>query len=99
MQVIVVGTDVPDVTADVIACANSELDGHDISLGPSKDGGYYLVGMSKPHEALFRNIEWSTPTVHAATQAAANAAGLSFVQETSLPRLRDIDFLEVRTNV
>lgn len=99
MQVIIVGTDVPDLTAEVIVRANSELTVHDISLGPSEDGGYYLIAMHTPHEGLFRDIQWSTSTVHTATQAAAVTAGLSFAQETSLPRLRDIDFVEVRTGV
>jgi Uncharacterized protein conserved in bacteria (DUF2064) len=97
MQVIVVGTDVPDLTAEVISCANGELDGHDISMGPSEDGGYYLIAMKQPHKALFQNVQWSTPSVHETTQAAANAVGLSFALETSLPRLRDIDFVEVCT--
>ena len=97
MQVIVIGTDVPDLTAEVIVQANVELNVHDISLGPAEDGGYYLIAMHRPHEALFRDIQWSTPTVFAATQAAAIAEKLRFAQETSLPKLRDIDFIEVRT--
>jgi glycosyltransferase A (GT-A) superfamily protein (DUF2064 family) len=99
MQVIIVGTDVPDITAEVIASANAELDANDISLGPSEDGGYYLIAMSQPHHALFQNIQWSTCTVRSATQDAANNAGLKFAQETSLPRLKDIDFFEVRNLV
>lgn len=90
------GTDVPDITAEAIAHANGELNVHDISLGPSEDGGYYLIAMSSPHADLFRNIHWSTSNVHTATLAAASAAGLSFPQQTSLPRLRDIDYVEVR---
>jgi uncharacterized protein len=95
MQVIVLGTDVPDLTAEVISQANAELDGHEICLGPSEDGGYYLIAMKQPHKALFQNIQWSTSSVYTATQAAARAAGLTFAENSSLPRLRDIDFVEV----
>jgi len=49
----------------------------DLVLGPSRDGGYCLVGMRRFHPAPFRDISWSTGAVLDQTVAAARAAGLS----------------------
>lgn len=47
-----------------------------IVLGPSEDGGYYLLGMTAPHASLFTDIAWSTSSVADATRARAQALGL-----------------------
>jgi hypothetical protein len=49
----------------------------DIVLGPCYDGGYYLVGMRKPHPELFRNIPWSTENVLSVTLEKARKIGLN----------------------
>ena len=49
----------------------------DIVLGPCYDGGYYLVGMRKPHPELFRNIPWSTENVLSVTLERARRLGLN----------------------
>ena len=49
----------------------------DIVLGPCYDGGYYLVGMRKPHPELFRNIPWSTENVLSVTLERARRMGLN----------------------
>ena len=49
----------------------------DIVLGPCYDGGYYLVGMRKPHPELFRNIPWSTENVLSVTLEKAKKMGLN----------------------
>jgi rSAM/selenodomain-associated transferase 1 len=49
----------------------------DIVLGPCYDGGYYLVGMRKPHPELFRNIPWSTENVLSVTLEKARKMGLN----------------------
>jgi Uncharacterized protein conserved in bacteria (DUF2064) len=89
------GTDVPDLTADVILAAAQQLQENDICLGPAEDGGYYLVGMKDPHEGLFQGIQWSTSTVYTCTVAAATRLGLKLPAEGTLPKLRDMDVLEV----
>jgi len=48
----------------------------DIVFGPCYDGGYYLVGMKKPHPELFRNIPWSTENVLSVTLEKAKKMGL-----------------------
>jgi len=49
----------------------------DIVFGPCYDGGYYLVGMRKPHPELFRNIPWSTANVLSVTLEKARKMGLN----------------------
>ena len=46
-------------------------------LGPAADGGYYLIGLTRPHPELFEGIEWSTGTVLQETEALAARLGLT----------------------
>ncbi|MBI1991941.1 MAG: DUF2064 domain-containing protein, partial [Candidatus Omnitrophica bacterium] len=45
-------------------------------IGPSEDGGYYLLGLAKPLPEVFDGIPWSTPDVYASTLARAQTLGL-----------------------
>ncbi len=67
--VVVIGSDLPDLPARLLRDAVAALSlGEDrIVLGPSGDGGYYLVGMNRPHPEAFHAIDWSTPQVLAQT--------------------------------
>jgi rSAM/selenodomain-associated transferase 1 len=49
----------------------------EVVFGPCHDGGYYLVGMRKPHPELFRNIPWSTENVLSVTLKKARKMGLN----------------------
>jgi len=75
-RVVVVGTDCPDMSTAMIESAFASLSDADVVLGPTRDGGYYLIGVREPHPALFRGIPWSTGETLSATLAAAAAAGL-----------------------
>lgn len=86
-QVVLVGTDVPDMTPSHIATAFEALNTKDLVLGPAEDGGYWLIGCKKCIE-IFSNIDWGTPGVLNQTLAAAKNKALS-VQ--LLPPLNDID--------
>lgn len=87
-RVIVIGSDCPAVDASVVTQALDALDEHDLVLGPTHDGGYYLIGLRAPIPQLFREIAWSTEIVLEQTLTRARQLGLSVVL---LPRLRDID--------
>ena len=84
----IIGTDCVTLNADIINKAFEELNNHDIVIGPSLDGGYYLLAMKTLHQNLFENIAWSTETVFDATIAACNYLGLSYYL---LPALNDVD--------
>jgi uncharacterized protein len=76
--VLVVGTDCPTLPISCLETAVRLLDsGHaDVVLGPTDDGGYYLVGLRQPSRSLFDNVPWSTPRAYAETANNARRAGL-----------------------
>ena len=88
--VIALGADAPTLPIASIAEALRRLaDEHvDAVLGPSDDGGYYLIGLRRPQPPLFDGIAWSTPAVRDQTMAAASAAGLTV---SLLPAWFDVD--------
>jgi len=68
-RLVLIGSDLPDLPADFFNLALSSLDTHDAVLGPSYDGGYYLIGFIK-HAFLpeaFDNVAWGTDRVFAHT--------------------------------
>lgn len=99
--VVILGTDAPTLPPEYIEEAISALQTHDLSIIPSLDGGYVLIGLKKVYEAIFTGIDWSTEKVHGQTLAQAQASGLSVFQTDpwydvddpeDLPRLRnDLD--------
>jgi uncharacterized protein len=62
-QVVIIGSDIYELTSEEIEQAFSSLKNNDFVLGPAKDGGYYLLGMTKPKPELFQNKSWSTSSV------------------------------------
>ena len=86
-RVLLIGTDIPGITSQLLEGAFEALNNHDLVLGPSTDGGYWLVGMNKPQD-IFSNMAWSRPDVLENTWARANEIGMkSFFLET----LTDLD--------
>jgi rSAM/selenodomain-associated transferase 1 len=88
--VIVIGTDVPTLTAEHLCAAADMLADHDVVFGPALDGGYYLVALREPHPQLFAidPALWGGPDVLRASVAAATTAGL---RVGLLKPLRDLD--------
>ncbi|MFN0014710.1 MAG: TIGR04282 family arsenosugar biosynthesis glycosyltransferase [Saprospiraceae bacterium] len=66
-RVAIIGSDCPALTGVVLNKAFARLDTHDFVLGPTPDGGYYLLGMRAFEPAVFENIAWSTDTVRETT--------------------------------
>lgn len=87
-QVVVIGTDCPDLTPDLLAQAFEALQRADLVLGPAVDGGYYLLGLRADHPELFTGMAWGTDQV--LTQTLAQAAALDLTV-ANLPPLADID--------
>ncbi|WP_116125262.1 TIGR04282 family arsenosugar biosynthesis glycosyltransferase [Lewinella sp. IMCC34183] len=90
-KVIIIGSDCPGVTTELLRRALDELDTHELVIGPAVDGGYYLMGMRHPHPSLFQYMTWSTQYVLDETLARAQVLGLSVAR---LPELSDVDHLE-----
>ena len=92
-HIVLIGCDIPTIDADLLTQAFSSLTSHTAVIGPSTDGGYYLIGMHQLAlpwllSSLFTDITWSTSKVYQQTIAALQKHQVSF---TSLPQLRDID--------
>lgn len=89
-SVCLINSDSPSVPASSFATAVNELAkaGDRVVLGPSEDGGYYLIGLKKQHKRLFEDIEWSTPRVFEQT---LERVGESGVEVHLLPCGFDVD--------
>ena len=76
-HVVVIGADLPTLPPPHLAAAFNALEaGTDLVIGPAEDGGYYLIGMSRPTPAVFEGIAWGRASVLQATRATAASAGL-----------------------
>ena len=75
-KIILIASDSPHLTVEVVKRAFGELDYHDLVFGPTHDGGYYLVGMRGYHDVL-RGVEMGTGTVMDEIYVRAERAGLS----------------------
>jgi rSAM/selenodomain-associated transferase 1 len=87
-KAIIIGSDCPELTTQDIQQAAASLDHHDLVLGPSEDGGYWLIGLKKTQSELFQNMPWSTYKVLDETIRRATALKLRIY---ALRVLRDID--------
>lgn len=76
-RVLILGTDSPWLTPATLEEAFEALRTSDVVLGPTEDGGYYLIGVRGRWPALFQRIAWGTSRVCAQTQARARRLGLS----------------------
>jgi uncharacterized protein len=85
-RILLIGSDCPGITADILANAFDALNHHDVVIGPAADGGYYLIGMRDIQRQLFEQMHWSHAQV--LEQTMARLGSLSCAQ---LPTLHDID--------
>ena len=89
-QIILIGSDIPDMNASLLQAAATALENNDIALAPAADGGYGLIAASRARftHRIFCDIPWSTSRVLELTLAACRSAGRSCIL---LDELRDID--------
>lgn len=87
-QTVLIGSDTPDLPLELVEQASRELASTDVVIGPAADGGYYLLGLRRPHPGLFEGIAWSTERVYAQTVARAESLGL---RTAILPGWADVD--------
>ena len=85
---VLIGADLPLLTSEHLRAAFTALENADITLGPTSDGGYYLIGLRRPCSAVFHGQQYSTSSVYENTIAAAVAAGLTC---TAAPLCDDVD--------
>lgn len=85
-KIIIIGSDMYDLSESDLEYAFSTLGSNDYVLGPAEDGGYYLLGMKKLKTELFKNKEWGTSTVLDQTMTHLTEESVSL-----LPLRNDID--------
>jgi rSAM/selenodomain-associated transferase 1 len=90
-KVIIIGTDAPDISMNIIQSAISVLDNYSVVIGPANDGGYYLLGFKSKLVDLFSGIEWSTDSVFDNTIEKLNNSKIKYFM---LGELTDIDTME-----
>ena len=89
-SVCLIDSDSPTLPHAALMAAVRELErpGDRVVLGPSDDGGYYLIGLKQAHAEVFERITWSTGSVYAETLERAREASLEVVE---LPCWYDVD--------
>lgn len=87
-KIIIIGSDLWDLNEEIINTGFIELNKNKVVIGPSIDGGYYLLGLNKKMPKIFEGIKWGTQSVLAET--------LKLLEHEPyiLPELNDIDTFE-----
>ncbi|MCO6501019.1 MAG: TIGR04282 family arsenosugar biosynthesis glycosyltransferase [Vicingus serpentipes] len=90
-KIILIGSDLPDISPQIIQQGFNALNKNSVVFGPATDGGYYLIGLTQPHHFIFEDKPWSKPNLLETT--------LSELQEKNIPyslleELNDIDTVE-----
>lgn len=88
-KVIIVGSDLYDLSSKIIDNAFQKLESNDFVIGPAEDGGYYLLGMNFLQENIFENKDWGTETVRKDT-----LENLKDKKVFLLEMLNDVDVFE-----
>ena len=86
-QIILIGSDLPEISEEMITKGFEALKQSQLVFGPAQDGGYYLIGMNELSPLLFQNKPWSQPNLLQATLFEINDYSL-------LTELNDIDTIE-----
>ena len=89
-RVVLIGTDIPGLRPNHVSEAFAALKDRDLVIGPSTDGGYWLIGLKKALY-LFQGVAWGTGKVLKQTLTLANGMGLNY---HLLGSLRDLDTVE-----
>ena len=87
-KAVIIGSDCPEINPQVIESALRKLDLADVIIGPTYDGGYYLLGMKEHHPELFTAMTWSIDSVYEETLSRIKKKGLLYA---ACPMLSDMD--------
>jgi rSAM/selenodomain-associated transferase 1 len=90
-HIILIGSDLPDISKSIIQQGFSALNSTPFVFGQAEDGGYYLVGMAKYHSQIFKDKPWSQPNLLTETLLELDKNRQSY---TLLKTLNDIDTYE-----
>jgi rSAM/selenodomain-associated transferase 1 len=85
---LIIGTDCPLLSAEILEQAATALRDHDAVLIPAEDGGYVLIGLRQPNPKVFADIAWGSASVLASTRQRLQQVGYAWAE---LPTLWDVD--------
>lgn len=88
-KVLIIGSDLYDLTPNHINEAFNKLDNNDVVIGPAEDGDYYLLGMKKLQPHIFHNKAWGTSSVRKDTLNDLQKVNVHLLEE-----LNDVDVIE-----
>ncbi|MFP3982717.1 MAG: TIGR04282 family arsenosugar biosynthesis glycosyltransferase [Desulfurivibrionaceae bacterium] len=87
-RVVIIGTDCPSLTSEIMESALLKLKDYDVVVGPAVDGGFYLIGMGEGYDDILEGIDWGSGQVLAQLTENIQKKSLAF---TLMDYLRDID--------
>jgi len=90
-RVVIIGSDCIELSSKILLEAFDSLKKNDFVIGPTFDGGYYLLGMNAFRPEVLQDISWSSEKVYTQTISKIESLGLSFA---SLRKLHDVDYIE-----
>ena len=90
-RIVIIGSDCYELTQEIIEEAFNKLNHNKVVIGPAKDGGYYLLGLTQLIPQLFSDVAWSTDEVFSATIKTLENLNLTY---STTPILSDIDTIE-----
>lgn len=76
-KTVIIGTDSPTLPSTLLGKAFKALTRRDMVIGPSIDGGYYLIGMKEPCADIFKGVRWSSSSVLKQTFNKARSLGMT----------------------
>lgn len=79
-NIILIGSDLYDLTHCDLEKAFSQLEKHEYVIGPAQDGGYYLIGMKQPNAEVFSNKIWGTSSVFQETLKDLRGKKISYLE-------------------
>ena len=90
-HVLLIGSDIIQLTPEILKAGFEAMETHHAVIGPSKDGGYYLLGLKGVVKDYFSGISWSMETVYKET---IDRLAVHHIEPHILPLLSDVDDLE-----
>ena len=88
-KVMIIGSDLFDLSSEIIDNAFQKLNSNNFVIGPAEDGGYYLLGMTALQENIFKNKDWGTSSVRKETLKDLKDKKVFLLEE-----LNDVDVFE-----
>ncbi|MFC5282134.1 TIGR04282 family arsenosugar biosynthesis glycosyltransferase [Pedobacter alpinus] len=90
-RILIIGSDCYELNQEIIEQAFQLLKSTEVVIGPAKDGGYYMLGLTKMVQELFTDVAWSTDEVYTTTTRVLENLNITYA---TTPTLSDIDIID-----